>query len=67
MPTHPSNSDIMAKLDDHGDVLTRLDERSVQHDKRISGVEKRSAFISFVTGLSAALGVNLAHFFGIKL
>ncbi len=47
-----------------GKTLAKLDERSEQHDKRINGVERRAGFIAFVTGLFAALGVNLAAYLG---
>ena len=47
-------------------ILTRLDERSIQHDKRIAGIEKRGAVISLIGGFCAAIGVNIAGFFGIN-
>lgn len=46
-------------------TLTRLDERSIQHDKRIGGIEKRGAVISLIGGFMAAIGVQIAGFFGV--
>lgn len=50
---------------DQTEILIRLEERSSQHDKRIGGIEKRGAIISLIGGFFAAIGVQVAGFFGI--
>ncbi len=71
-PSEVTNTMLWSELKTHSQerseqtcILTRLDERSIQHDKRISGIEKRTAVISLIGGFFAAIGVQIAGAFGI--
>ncbi len=48
----------------HGEILTRLDERTLNQKDRLDRIEKKSAAWGAVTGAVAAAGVVIAKAFG---
>ena len=52
------------ETEDHGKILARLDERSLNQKDRLDRVEKKSALIGAVTGSLTALGVVITKALG---
>ena len=52
------------KLEEHGECLATLVERSVNTKDRLDRVEKKTTVISAITGAVSGIGVVIAKTFG---